>query len=321
MQPRLLRDTLKADLRAVSKARVYFGHQSVGRNILDGLEDLQRGLGESAVRVVELGSASVADDRGILLHGNVGQNERPATKCEDFQRILDQELKGRVDVALFKFCYVDFNDTSDVAAIFDVYSRTLDDLKRRHPEVVFVHVTAPLRTIDRGPGVWMRELLGRRNRSKHANARRGEFNRLLKERYAGEPVFDLAATISTDPDGRRESFRLEGAEHHALVPAYTDDGGHLNAVGRTYAAAAFVHAIAEALARRAERAGPSERGRAKAAGHSPSEGCLGTIQVPGSAAGSTQGPRGFEVCHNVTGRLKFLQALGIYFVPVAGIRS
>ena len=235
---------------------MYFGHQSVGRNILEGLEDLQRGLGQPVVRVVELGLASVADNRGALLHGKVGQNERPAAKCEDFRRILDQELQGRVDFALFKFCYVDFNDNSDVAAIFRVYSKTMDDLQRRHPEVVFVHVTAPLRTIDRGPGVWTRELLGRRNRSKHANARRGEFNRLLTVRYAGEPVFDLAATMSTHADGRRESFRLDGAEHHALVPAYTNDGGHLNAVGRTYAAAAFVNAIAAALALRAEREGP-----------------------------------------------------------------
>lgn len=257
-----LNGTLETDLRAVSESRVYFGHQSVGRNILDGLEDLQRGLGQPVVRVVELGSAGAVDDRSILLHGKVGQNERPATKCEDFRCILDQELRGRVDVALFKFCYVDFNDTSDVAAIFDVYARTMDDLKRRHPAVVFVHVTAPLRTVDRGPGVWIRELLGRRNRGKHANVRRGEFNRLLRERYAGEPVFDLAESMSTDAAGRRESFRLDGAEHPALVPAYTDDGGHLNAVGRIHAAAAFVHAIAGALGR---RAGPAVQG-ARAAG-------------------------------------------------------
>jgi lysophospholipase L1-like esterase len=126
----------------------------------------------------------------------------------------------------------------------------MDDLKQRHPEVAFVHVTAPLRTVDRGAGVWVRERIGRRNRSKHANARRGEFNRLLRVRYAGEPVFDLAACQSTPADGRCESFRLEGAEHHALVPAYTDDGGHLNEAGRRHIAAEFIHAIAAALASR-----------------------------------------------------------------------
>ena len=240
-------DALRTDFLAMSAARVYFGRQSVGRNILDGLEDLQRGLGEPVIRVVELDSPAATDGRGVLIHGKVGQNERPATKCEDFRRILADELQGRVDVALFKFCYIDFSDNSDAGAIFDVYSRTMDDLKRRYPRVAFVQVTAPLRTVDRGAGVWIRELLGRRNRSKHANARRAEFNRLLKERYPADPVFDLAASMSTWPDGRRESFRMNGSTYFALVPAYTDDGGHLNAVGRTHVAAAFVRAIAAAL--------------------------------------------------------------------------
>jgi hypothetical protein len=247
MQAMIMDASLKADLLAISTARVYFGHQSVGRNILDGLEDLQRGLGQSVVRVVELGSPGATEAGGILLHSRVGQNQQPATKCDDFRRILDQELRGSVDVALFKFCYVDFNDTSDVAAIFDAYSRTMDDLKRRYPKIVFVHVTAPLRTVDRGPGVWIRERLGRRNRGKHANVRRGEFNRLLKGRYSADLVFDLAASMSTRPDGHRESFRMNGTAWYSLVPAYTDDGGHLNAVGRKHVATEFVRAIAAAV--------------------------------------------------------------------------
>jgi hypothetical protein len=41
-------------------------------------------------------------------------------------------------------------------------------------------------------------------------------------------VFDLAAIESTRPDGGRETFEVEGRQVPALVPAYTDDGGHLN---------------------------------------------------------------------------------------------
>ena len=160
---------------------------------------------------------------------------------------MDEELHGRVDVALFKFCYIDFSDTSDVNEIFATYARTMDDLKQRHPGIVFIHVTAPLRSIDGGPGVWVREMLGRPNRTKLANVKRNEFNRRLRERYAGDPIFDLAAAMSTYPDGHRESFKIDGAVQYTLVPAYTDDGGHLNPVGRTYAAAAFVQSIAEAL--------------------------------------------------------------------------
>jgi hypothetical protein len=214
---------------------------------MDGLADLQGQLGQPVIRVGELGSLDVSGDHGVLLHTKVGKNEQPVSKCQDFQRILDQQLAGRVDVALFKFCYIDFNDTSDVDAIFQTYSRTMDELKQRHPDIIFIHVTAPLRSVDRGPGVWAREMLGRPNRVKLANVSRNEFNRRLKERYPADPIFDLAAVMSAYPDGRRESFKLDGNTYDSLVPAYTDDGGHLNAVGRTHAAAEFVRSIADAL--------------------------------------------------------------------------
>ena len=240
-------DVLRADFDRVSSARVYFGHQSVGGNIMDGLADLQGQLGQPVIRVGELGSLEVSGDHGVLLHTKVGKNEQPVSKCQDFQRILDQQLAGLVDVALFKFCYIDFSDTSDVDAIFETYSRTMDELKQRHPDITFIHVTAPLRSVDRGPGVWAREMLGRPNRAKLANVSRNEFNRRLKERYPADPMYDLAAVMSTYPDGRRESFKMDGNSYDSLVPAYTDDGGHLNAVGRTHAAAEFVRSIAEAL--------------------------------------------------------------------------
>jgi len=131
----------------------------------------------------------------VIRVGALGSPE-PAAKCEDFHQILDQKLLGHVDVALFKFCYVDFDERSDVAAIFATYAGAMDDLKR-FPEVVFIHVTAPLRSIAGGPGVWVRELLGRPNRSKLPNVSRSEFNRRLTDRYASDPVFDLAEVMST----------------------------------------------------------------------------------------------------------------------------
>lgn len=249
VQPLAMNDALKSDLELVSSKRVYFGHQSVGGNVMDGLEDLQGQLVEPLVRVGELGELDTAEGQGVLLHTAIGRNEDPGSKCEDFRRVLDR-LHGRLDVALFKFCYIDFNDASDVDQIFSTYARTMDDLKQRYPDVTFIHVTAPLRTVEGGPGVWARELLGRftgrPNRSKLANVSRNEFNRRLKEQYSADPIFDLAAIMSTYPDGRRESFRMNGAVYYSLVPEFTDDGGHLNQVGRTYAAAGLVSSIAAA---------------------------------------------------------------------------
>jgi hypothetical protein len=247
VQPKVADEALKEDIALVSTSRIYFGHQSVGGNIMDGLDDLQREVGQPAIRVGELDSLESPDGEGVLLHTKVGQNEKPISKCEDFRQILDQKLQGRIDVALFKFCYIDFNGTSDGNAIFDTYARTMDGLKQKYPDIVFIHVTAPLRSEASGPSVWIREMLGKPNRSKLANVSRNEFNRRLWERYAADPIFDLAAVMSTYPDGRRESFSMGGASYYSLVPAYTDDGGHLNGVGRTYAAAALIQSIAGAL--------------------------------------------------------------------------
>jgi hypothetical protein len=240
-------ESLAADFQRVGAARIYFGHQSVGANVLSGVAELQRQLDTPAIRVAELGTLTADDGQGVLLHTAIGANGKPDSKCQDFRQVLDQKLQGRVDVALFKFCYIDFEDGSDVPAIFDTYARTMDDLKQRYPDVLFIHVTAPLRSVDSGPGVWVRELLGRRNRAKHANAARNEFNRLLRERFAGDAIFDLAAAMSTYPDGRRESFKLDGKVYESLVPAWTDDGGHLNALGAPHVAARFIGGIADAL--------------------------------------------------------------------------
>ena len=77
------------------------------------------------------------------------------------------------------------------------------------------------------------------------NATREAFNALVRQTYAGkEPVFDVAALESTHPDGTRETYALDGHDYPALVPAYSDDGGHLNARGQVRLASAFVSLLA-----------------------------------------------------------------------------
>ena len=60
---------------------------------------------------------------------------------------------------------------------------------------------------------------------------------MLSKEFAGkEPLFDLAAVEATTLDGKRTAFEHRGTPFHALLPAYTDDGGHLNKQGRRVAA-------------------------------------------------------------------------------------
>ena len=122
MTPKTMDRAIQANIEQVSSARIFFGHQSVGGNILAGLADLQSQLPAPGIRVGELGAVAPADGQGVLLHSKVGENSKPASKCQDFRRILDQGQLGRIDVALFKFCYIDFSDASDVDEIFSTYS-------------------------------------------------------------------------------------------------------------------------------------------------------------------------------------------------------
>ena len=79
------------------------------------------------------------------------------------------------------------------------------------------------------------------------NVLRNAFNEKLRERVAGEPLFDLAKVESTRADGSSSSFAQGGQQQHSLAQEYTDDGGHLNALGRRRAAIEFVRVLAGAL--------------------------------------------------------------------------
>jgi hypothetical protein len=67
----------------------------------------------------------------------------------------------------------------------------------------------------------------------------------MRREYGGrEPLFDLAAVESTRPDGSRETLSLGGKTAFALHPGYTNDGSHLNEVGRRRAAEALLTLLA-----------------------------------------------------------------------------
>lgn len=237
----------RGHLAALADRRVFFGHQSVGGNILDGVGDWLRDTGV-AWPIAEVGAAP--GDGGALIHAVVGRNGDPRSKCEDFRRLLDAGAPGRVDVAALKFCYVDLQEESQAESLCDTYIETLEDLARRHPGTTFVPVTVPLTHAEGGLGVIVRELLGRPNRIKLQNLARQTFNDRLRQRWTASPLFDLAAAESTRPGGARETTSYKGRRAENLVAAYSDDGRHLNQAGRRPVAAAFVQTMAAAVADR-----------------------------------------------------------------------
>lgn len=233
---------LRTDLERLARERVYFGHQSVGANLLEGVQELAAEAGvpiriRRADRASELPPATFG-------HTFVAENGQPLKKLESFRASLGS---APVDLALMKFCYVDITADTDVRLLFARYQETVGALRRTHPDTVFVHVTLPLTAVQTGWKALAKRMLGRAPSGTVENVRRAEYNRLLRQAYAGrEPVFDLARVESTGPDGKPVQMEWAGVRAPAMAPAYTDDGGHLNAQGRRRAARELIAVLAAA---------------------------------------------------------------------------
>jgi len=231
-----LADVSQADWDRLAGARVWFGHQSVGGNILDGVRDILGDTPAVHLNIVETDTAS-GMEAPALGHARIGANRDPTSKIEAFSRVMDGGLGGKVTIAFFKLCYVDVDEHTDVGSLFDRYRDAMAALKARYPGTVFVHVTVPLTAMETGPKTWVKHLLSRPVGGEDDNVRRHALNERLRKEYAGkEPLFDLAVLEATAPDGRRTLHAKGGLPFRALLDAYTDDGGHLNGTGRRHVA-------------------------------------------------------------------------------------
>lgn len=246
-------DQVKADLQAISNARVFFGHHSVGNNILKGIRDLSEKAGVP-LRIVEITAAGTAPTGPGLFHGMVGENLDPDAKMADFAAVLGPPGEARYDVATFKFCYVDLDEGSKERSpdkLFDRYANNMSTIEAAHPGVKVLHSTMPLMAEPPGKKTRLKRLLGLSIPTDAANVDRNEFNRLARERYDGSGLLDVARFEATRPDGSIAEFSADGRDIEMLALEYTSDGGHLNPLGRERVAAAFLHRIAEALRARA----------------------------------------------------------------------
>jgi hypothetical protein len=219
--------------------RVYFGHQSVGRNILDGVADILRSEPGLQLHVIET-AAPVPAPGPALVHSPVGRNGDPRSKLNAFAERLRSGTGRWADVAFFKFCYADIGSGSDVDALMLDYERTMDELNREFPSLTLLHVTVPLTSPPSLPRRLIKQLLGRRSNDHADNRQREVFNARLRARHAGDgSLFDLARIEATRPDG---TLVDEGA---ALYRGYTSDRSHLNESGRVVVARAFLGFLAE----------------------------------------------------------------------------
>ena len=216
----------------LAQKKIYFGHQSVGQNIIDGINDVTKQNTQIKLNIVDL--SKVTDfNKPFFAHSSIGKNEDPRAKCEDFDDVIDKKIAGKVDIAFFKFCYVDIVSSTDINKLFATYNETLLAMKEKYPTAMFVHITVPLTDAQTGPKVWIKKIIGRPIGGYDDNIKREQFNTLLRKEYSTkEPIFDLAGIESIFPDGTRSTLEKDSKEYPALVPVYTNDGGHLNELGR-----------------------------------------------------------------------------------------
>jgi len=211
-------------------SKVYFGHQSVGQNIIDGLKQ----WGDLGAKDLSMGQsrdfASLAET--TFVHFRVGANQDPHGKVDDFVRLIEQLPQEDTATAFFKFCYADFHEGTEVGELFSYYSEKMLYLKESRPNITFIVSTVPAMAVQKGWRALAKKVLGRAPYGYLQNIRLNEFNQKLVSEFEGVlPVFDLAKIEVTRPDGSVETFRHKGNDYPCMPDYYASDFGHLNDFG------------------------------------------------------------------------------------------
>jgi hypothetical protein len=230
--------------QALSRRRLFFGHRSVGRDLVEGLERLVPKYCVPPFAIHRRRSPAESRDPGFY-ELDIGSNRSPMTKDAALAAILEQGFGDEPGaIAMQKYCYVDVGEYADPAQLFDQYRAHMTRLRQRHPRLTLVHFTIPLQSVASNFPEWLAGWAGIATRSS-MNARREAFNDLIRRQFAGkELLFDIAAMESTRADERRAVGRYRGAKIPALAGEWTYDGGHLNQAGKDWVAANFLAFLA-----------------------------------------------------------------------------
>ena len=219
-------DVTTAQLQAAASRHVVFGHQSVGFNILGGVDSVYSAHGLTPPKVIDWTGSMPSAATGWIAHAQIGQNSDPASKVRAFEGALNA-MKEAPDAALMKLCYVDITADTKVKSVFTTYRRAMARLKAAHPETTILHATVPLTAGDPA-----------------SNVKRQQYNRLIRSTYRKSSIVDIARVESTTPTGKRVTGKKDGRRYFALYRGYTEDGGHLNSVGSGLVAAELLRTIA-----------------------------------------------------------------------------
>lgn len=220
----------QAWLDAARQLDTFFAHRSLGNNIIDGMLDLAATNPARYAMVFGTGGPDWFDDHSGINHVALGSNKYPQTKIDGFDDLIRGGY-GRADLAMMKFCPGDSIPfgTMPAADIWREYRDMMVRLETDYPDLALVWWTFPLSTASDNRG----------------NDQKAIFNAAVRQHCAanGCRLFDIADIQSHDPSGTPV---VSATGHEAMWDGYSDDGGHLNGVGRLRVAQAFWWMLATA---------------------------------------------------------------------------
>jgi len=235
------------DFTPLQQKRIFFMHQSIGTNLMDGVERLAKDIGiKIPLEKRDAASLQTGFNGNGLLHAYGGKNMYPETKIRSFSEQLTLfPENSRPDVAVMKFCFIDFDTDTDIDSLFRKYTENIEQLQQRYPDITFLHMTVPLMEFPLTFKARLKRLLGMSVWIDVTNAKREAFSQRIRDRYPANMIFDIALHESTHPNGQRESRVDNNQTIYGLVPGFTNDGSHLNEFGQRYVAKAFLEFLSK----------------------------------------------------------------------------
>lgn len=240
-----IEDIQKESWDKLSTKKIFFGHQSAGYNVIDGIRNVMEKYPEIKLNIIETNNGSKFNN-GFFAHFKIGKNTYPETKIDDFMKYIEDGMGDNVDIAFFKLCYVDIKNGTDIEKVFNQYREKMNYLSNRYPRTKFIHMTVPVNSNPVGIKLFLskiknlvKSILGKENMDN--NVVKHIFNEKLRELYGKSGhLFDLALSESTThsilPYNNNDNF----SKINELLNEYTDDGGHLNKFGQDKVAKDFL---------------------------------------------------------------------------------
>ena len=185
-----------------------WGHQSVGRIMMYGLDDLEAlDSAKYGINIVPISSEwqNFVTRQNYLdnspMFGHIGMYE--------FWAFANANA-DLLDVAMMKYCYVNLDGGAHLtaASMFQEYKTNVNAFKLAHPEITLIHFTVPLTT---GTDFY--------------NSERSKYRDLILAEYGNEYVYDIA-DLESWHDGAYTTFNYLGTDYLRMNPDYTSDGGH-----------------------------------------------------------------------------------------------